>query len=80
MAPDIALDHDDTESGFMRHQPIDMQLRRGSVIRRFFEKENLNLPVRIVGGGPEIVFVFSYYYRDLEAVDLAEQMNSIDIR
>ena len=81
MAPDIALGHDDTESDFMGHRPIDMQLRRGSVIRRFvFKKENLNLPVRIVGGGPEIVCAFSYYYRDLEAVDLAEQMNSIDIR
>ena len=58
-----------------------MQLRHGSVIRRiFFEEENLNFPVRIVGGGPEIVCAFSYYYRDLEAVDLAEQMNSIDIR
>jgi len=44
------------------------------------EEENLNFPVRIVGGGPEIVCAFSYYYRDLEAVDLAEQMNSIDIR
>ena len=80
MAPDIALDHDDTESGFMGHRPIDMQLRCGSVIRRFFEEENLNFLVRIVGGGPEIVCAFSYYYRDLEAVDLAEQMNSIDIR
>ena len=64
----------------MGHRPIDMQLRRGSAIRRFFEEENLNFPVRIVGGGPEIVCAFSYYYRDLEAVDLAEQMNSIDIR
>ena len=74
----MALGHDDTESGFMGHRPIDMQLRRGSAIRRFFEEENLNLPVRIVGGGPEVVF--AYYYRDLEAVDLAEQMKSIDIR
>ena len=79
MAPDIALGHDDTESDFMGHRRMDMQLRRGSVIRRFvFKKENLNLPVRIVGGGPEIVF--AYYYRDLEAVGLREQMNSTDIR
>ena len=79
MAPDIALGHDDTESDFMGHRRMDMQLRRGSVIRRFvFKKENLNLPVRIVGGGPEIVF--AYYYRDLEAMGLAQQTNNIDIR